>query len=194
METSAGTDRQSRLRALHRRWRATGAGGRRIPGGRGHTVTVVTSTPPPSRTCTPGWRRASSHEVLNGVRVHRWRRVGRSARALRWWLRQRGGWRSTRLLLGEDPGWFLGPFRRRMLAPLLFTRQMWWFPPTGISLQPCGAMRRPCQGLPVVGLPLFHIARPWADRPAIARCSEDAHGHRVDRGRGRVCPGPGALR
>jgi len=137
--------------------------------GRGHTVTVVTLNAATQQDMyTQDGAGLPSHEVLNGVRVHRVAPGGgRSARALRWWLRQRGGWRSTRLLLGEDPGWFLGPpSAAGMLAPLLFTRadvvvSANWHFSSAAAVQCAGRVR----GLPVVGLPLFHIARPWADRP-----------------------------
>lgn len=146
--------------------------------GRGHQVTVVTldaaSQPDMLR---PRGSGLPPDEILNGVRI---RRVapggGRTERAFRWWLGRRGGWRSAHLLLGDDATWLLGPPSAAAMLPRLLSvpadlmvSANWGFPST-IAVDLAGRLRR----VPVVGLPLFHIARPWADQarysPMLARC------------------------
>lgn len=135
---------------------------------RGHSVTIVTlnAAKHPDMYTRDG-SGLPERETLNGVEI---RRVspsgGRSGRALTWWLRQRGGWRSAHLVLG-DGVWGLGRpsalglFREllRLEADVLVSAN--WAYASTYAAHLAARLR----GMPVVGLPLFHIACPWAAHP-----------------------------
>jgi glycosyltransferase involved in cell wall biosynthesis len=136
---------------------------------RGHEVTVLTFD------CATLYdlgaaRRGSlpKQETLNGVRVMRVDpREGRLGRLLQWWLRQRGAWRATALLFGDEHLWPLSlPCGMRMVLPLsrleadVVTLVNW-----GFSSSYWACLPRPFRRAPRVAFPVLHIARQWADNP-----------------------------
>lgn len=136
---------------------------------RGHDVTVLTFD------CATLYdlgaaRRGGlpKQETLNGVRVMRVDpRGGRLSGLLQWWLRQRGAWRATALLFGDEDLWPLSlPYGIRMVLPLsrleadVVTLVNW-----GYSASYWACLPRPFRRTPRVAFPVLHIAQEWADNP-----------------------------
>ena len=111
-------------------------------------------------------------ETLNGVRVMRVdAHGGRLHRLLQWWLRQRGAWRATALLFGDENLWPLSlPYGIRMVLPLarleadVVTLVNW-----GFSSSYWACLPRAFRRAPRVAFPVLHIAREWANNPLYPR-------------------------
>jgi len=146
---------------------------------RGHDVTVLTSN---AETMLDfGSSRGAGlppNETLNGVKVIR---VGPASPRLhelhRWWLRRRGGWRTSAWLLGEDL-WPLGvPSGLSMIMPLarikadVIVSVNWHF---GMSFWVCRSRR--LRRVPRVAVPVLHIEREWAHNPRYRRMFHDCDG------------------
>ena len=144
---------------------------------RGHQVTVFAVNGATQRELTlPDGGALPDHEIINGVEVRRFPPEDFATRAFRWWTNLPGGWRSSALVLREG----VGMVRRRpgplpMLPALLRARadvvtgMNWVFP-----LAYASHLMRRVRKVPLVGIPLLHISRPWADspsfRPMMATC------------------------
>ena len=146
---------------------------------RGHDVTVLTSDSETMLDFTS--RRGAGlprSERLNGVNVIR---VGPSTARVhewhRWWVRQRGGYRTSAWLLGDD-FWPLGvPSGLSMMLPLarikadVIVSVNWHF---GMSFWVCRSRR--LQSVPRVAVPVLHIEREWANNPRYRRMFQDCDG------------------
>jgi glycosyltransferase involved in cell wall biosynthesis len=146
---------------------------------RGHDVTVLTfDCAKISDFISPNGAGLPRREMLNGVRVIRVNPVGGPLNRLhQWWLRQRGGWRTTSWIMGQDL-WSLGlPSGLAMLPTLarlqadVVTSVNWHF---GVSFWVCRPrrLRRAAR----VAIPILHIDREWADKPVYARMLSDCDG------------------
>ena len=138
---------------------------------RGHSATVLTldaaRQPDMSRPAGAG---LPAHEVRRGVRIHRMTPGGGPLGAVAQWLNtRRGGYRLLQLLSGgladeiacvPSPLGFLSALMRSRIDVVLATN--WW---SNIPL--FGTLVAHHRRIPVVGLPLLHITRPWASRPAL---------------------------
>ena len=146
---------------------------------RGHSVSVLTFDAATQRDL--GASRGAglpARELLNGVRVIRVDPSGgRWHRLFQWWLRQRGGYRSSRWLLGPDfefhfarpSGFGLRRALHRLDADVVASVN-WHF---GAAHWAMKSSRR--RGIPHVAVPILHIERPWAQReiyaPMLAGCA-----------------------
>jgi glycosyltransferase involved in cell wall biosynthesis len=143
---------------------------------RGHDVTILTFDCRTLRDFSSALGAGlPPREMLNGVRIIRVKPVhGRLNRLHQWWLRQRGGWRTTQWIVGEDL-WPLGlPSGIGTVLPLarlpadVVTSFNWHF---GVSYWTC--LPRPLQRAPRVAIPILHIAREWAQKEIYARMLGD---------------------
>jgi len=146
---------------------------------RGHAVTVLTSN---SETMldfsSPRGAGLPPNETLNGVNVIR---VGpaspRPYELHQWWLRQRGGWRTSAWLLGEDLWPLNVPSGLSMVMPLarikadVIVSVNWHF---GMSFWVCRS--RHLRRVPRVAVPVLHIEREWAHNPRYPRMFRDCDG------------------
>jgi glycosyltransferase involved in cell wall biosynthesis len=143
---------------------------------RGHDVTVLTfDCARISDFISPHGAGLPRQEMLNGVRVIRVKPMGGPLnRVHQWWLRQRGGWRTTTWIMGQDL-WSLGlPSGLAMLPRLarlqadVVTSINWYF---GVSFWACPPrrLRRAAR----VAIPILHIEREWAHKPVYARMLND---------------------
>ena len=113
-----------------------------------------------------------ARETLNGVRVLRVQPMqGRVNRALHWWIRQRGGWRTTSLALGGGDLWpLMLPSGIGTVVPLsrlradVVTSVNWHF---GAAYWTC--LPRALRRAPRVAIPIFHIEREWAQNAIYTR-------------------------
>lgn len=144
---------------------------------RGHQVTVFTTnatTQPEMRSSRGG--NLPRHEVLNGVMVRRFPTDPLSARVTRGLLGLRGGWRASSWVFGEGvtmlrrlpaPHGLIGPVLRAR-ADVVVSANWIWPAAYGVHLA------RRIRPFRLVGLPILHVARAWADqplfRPMLARC------------------------
>lgn len=143
---------------------------------RGHSVTVLTFD------CATQRDFASSRgaglppdEMVNGVRVLR---VSPAARAFRsaheWWLRRRGGWRTSIWMFGESLWPLQQPSGIRFVLPLarleadVVTSANWGF---GAAYWVCRP--RSLRRAPRVAIPVLHIAQSWAQNPMYPRLLRD---------------------
>jgi glycosyltransferase involved in cell wall biosynthesis len=115
-------------------------------------------------------------ETINGVLVRRFPPEDRATRLMRGLTDLPGGWRSARSVLGDG----VGAVRRRP-GPLPFLPQLlraevdvvttvnWVWAPAY-----AGHLARRFRRFRLIGVPILHIARPWADsttfRPMLAQC------------------------
>ena len=138
---------------------------------RGHQVTVFTVNGATQREImSPAGGSLPALETINGVTVRRFPPEGRGTRAYRMWTRLPGAWRTSGLLLREGVG-VLG--RRPSPLPMLealfradadvVTTVNWVFPPAY-----AGHLVRRVKKFPLVGIPILHIARPWAAKPCVS--------------------------
>ena len=140
---------------------------------RGHTVSVLTFD------CASQSDLRASHgaglpakELLNGVGISRVDPSGGRLHQLhQWWLRKRGGWRTTAWLLGEDFEFKFGrPSGLGMILPVLRLQAdvvasvNWHF---GAAYWTLRSSR--LKGVPHVAVPILHIERPWAQRAVYGR-------------------------
>ncbi|HSQ32341.1 MAG TPA: glycosyltransferase family 4 protein [Gemmatimonadaceae bacterium] len=139
---------------------------------RGHDVTVLTfdcATQLDFR--SPRGAGLPPDEMLNGVRVIR---VNPTARAFnsahQWWLRRRGGWRTSMWLFGDELWPLEPPNGAGFLRPLarleadVVTSANWCFGAAYWVCRPRGLRRTPR-----VAIPVLHIARDWANNPLYPR-------------------------
>lgn len=133
---------------------------------RGHEVTVVTANVRNCWDLWPGiWGDLPEAEVINGVKVLRlppnggWLGLG-----LDRWLELRGGYRSSRLILGADGVEFVSrkplliqliPYLVREKADIVASMN-WYWPPAYHAY-----LARKLKRFTLVGIPLFHTARAW---------------------------------
>ena len=132
---------------------------------RGHDVTVLTFDCATQRdfwTSRPAG--LPRRETINGVHVVRVGAApGRLHRMYEWWLRRRGGWRTTGWLVGMDDWALLGPSGINMLLPIaafradVVTSVNWCIAATHWACLPKWLRRAPR-----VGVPIFHIECDWA--------------------------------
>ena len=143
---------------------------------RGHDVTILTFDCATQRDFSSAIGAGlPPREMLNGVRIIRVKPVqARLNRLHKWWLRQRGGWRTTQWIVGKDL-WPLGlPSGIGTLLPLarlpadVVTSVNWHF---GVSFWTC--LPRPLQLAPRVAIPILHIAREWAQNETYSRMLRD---------------------
>ncbi|HKP30576.1 MAG TPA: glycosyltransferase family 4 protein [Gemmatimonadales bacterium] len=136
---------------------------------RGHQVTVFAVNGATQREImSPDGGSLPEHETINGVTVRRFPPEGRATRAFRQWTKIPGAWRSSALVLREGVG-MIGrrPSPLPMLAAVLraeadvVTAMNWVFPPAY-----AGHLARRVRTFPLVGIPLLHVARPWAESPS----------------------------
>ncbi len=135
---------------------------------RGHEVTVVTANVRSCWDLWPGrWGDLPEAEVINGVKVVRlrpdggWLGVG-----LDRWLEVRGGFKSARLIFGADGVKFVArkplliqliPYLVRERADIVASMN-WYWPPAYHAY-----LARKLRRFTLVGIPLFHTARPWCN-------------------------------
>jgi glycosyltransferase involved in cell wall biosynthesis len=140
---------------------------------RGHDVTVLTFDCRTQRDFqSVSGAGLPRDELLNGVRIVRvspayyW-----PERALRWWTRRRGGWRTTNWALGDALEFPLGrPSGLRAIRPLLglkadvISTVNWGF---GVSYW--GGISARLRRVPQVAVPILHIHSEWAALPIYGR-------------------------
>jgi glycosyltransferase involved in cell wall biosynthesis len=139
---------------------------------RGHDVTVLTFDCATMRDFTsPRGAGLPARETLNGVKIIRINpQGGRLVKVHQWWLRKRGGWRSTAWLLGGD-AWPIGlPSGLATVLPLarlsadVVSSTNWHF---GASFWTC--LPRHLRRVPRVAVPILHIEQQWAKKPIYSR-------------------------
>ena len=146
---------------------------------RGHQVTVITfDCATMSDFISPRGAGLPRREMLNGVQVIRVNPVGgRVNRLHRWWLQQRGGWRSTTWIMGKDLWPLALPSGFSTLLPLaqvradVVTSVNWHF---GVSFWVCRP--RGLRRVPRVAIPVLHIEQDWAKNPRYPRMFRDCDG------------------
>ncbi len=139
---------------------------------RGHDVTVFAfngSTQPEVVSARGG--NLPAVERIAAVRVRRFSPDAAAGRALRWWSRQPGGWRSASAVLGDGLGMALRrPNPIRLVPAILRERadvvvSANWIWPAAYAAHLARRLRR----FPLVGVPIFHISRPWSRSPLFER-------------------------
>jgi glycosyltransferase involved in cell wall biosynthesis len=143
---------------------------------RGHDVTVLTFNCATQRDFSSA-RGAGlpSRETMNGVKIIRVNPLGgRLSKVVQWWLRQRGGWRSMRWLMGGDL-WSTGlPSGLATILPLaglhadVVSSVNWHF---GAAFWTC--LPRHLRRMPRVAIPILHIEREWAQKRVYSRMLRD---------------------
>jgi glycosyltransferase involved in cell wall biosynthesis len=135
---------------------------------RGHQVTVLTFDCASQRDLgSPLGAGLPAAERLNGVSILRHNPVGGGlARLHRWWRHQRGGYRTSRWLFGEDWRFLTGrPNGMGMIRPILDLS-----PSVVVSINWCfgvaywTSLAARLGRIPHVGIPVMHFERPWAQR------------------------------
>lgn len=135
---------------------------------RGHEVTVVTANVRSCWDLWPGtWGDLPQVEVINGVKVVRLRPDGGwLGLGLDRWRQVRGGYRSLRLIFGADGVEFVNrkplliqliPYLARERADIVACMNWYWPPAYHVYLA------RKLRRFTLVGIPLFHTARPWCN-------------------------------
>lgn len=114
-------------------------------------------------------------EVINGVTVRRFPPGDWVTRLFSKWMELPGAWRATSLLLGPDARYHHRPSPRGILQELHRTEtdvviaMHWSFAPAW-----AGYVARRTRDFALVGVPLLHIGRPWAEDkafpPMLAAC------------------------
>ena len=114
-------------------------------------------------------------EVVNGVRVIRVHPMGgRLNRLHQWWLRQRGGWRTTLWVVGEDHWPLMLPSGLGLMMPLsrlpadVVTAVNWHF---GAAFWVC--LPRKLRRTPRVAIPVLHIEQEWSRNARYGRMLSD---------------------
>jgi len=139
---------------------------------RGHDVNVLTfdcATMPDFG--SPRGAGLNPSETINGVRVTRVAPASpRFQRMHEWWLKQRGGWRTSAWLFGDDVWPLQPPSGVGLVVPLarmkadVVVSVNWHF---GMSYWVCRP-RHLCS-TPRVAFPILHIEREWAHNPIYPR-------------------------
>jgi len=136
---------------------------------RGHEVTVVTANVSDHANLWPGKHgNLVEREVINGVKVIRFSpNGGVLGSAVQGWQRIRGGYRSSILLFGKDRMELItgNPMLVQLIPYLIRTRvdivaSMNWYWPPAYQVH----LARKVKRFTLVGIPLFHTARPWCNR------------------------------
>ena len=138
---------------------------------RGHEVTILTANVRNMRDQNTGTCAGLPEtEVINGVKVVRFRPDGGVLGSMLrgWHDHVRGSYRSTSMILGKDGvELFLQVPRLIQLIPRLVSARTdvvasanWFWSPAYYAH--LAKLMRP---FPLVGIPLFHTAEPWCDRP-----------------------------
>jgi glycosyltransferase involved in cell wall biosynthesis len=141
---------------------------------RGHEVIVLTADVSFHEDLWPGRPGGlPEKETINGVRVVRMAPGGGCVSAMfEAWKRMRGGYRSLRLLFGEDGLEFLTrrPFLTSLIPTLLRTRAdvvtaaNWYWPPVYHAY-----LAKKLKRFTLVGIPLFHTAEAWCNQEIYRR-------------------------
>jgi glycosyltransferase involved in cell wall biosynthesis len=143
---------------------------------RGHSVTVLTYDCATMRDFnSPRGAGLPRRETLNGVQIVRLSPVeGAASRLHQWWLRQKGGWRTTAWIVGQEMWPFMLPSGMGMVLPLarlradVVTSVNWHF---GVAFWTC--LPRSMRRAPRVAIPIMHIAQEWAQKPIYSRLLRD---------------------
>jgi glycosyltransferase involved in cell wall biosynthesis len=143
---------------------------------RGHDVTVLTfDCATLSDFRKPHGAGLARDEIVNGVRVIRVDPVaGRLNRFHQWWLRQRGGWRTSTWIMGDDLWPLELPSGFGILRPLarlqadVVTSVNWYF---GTAFWVCRP--RHLRRTPRVAIPVLHTYQEWAYNPIYNRMLGD---------------------
>ena len=143
---------------------------------RGHQVTVLTFDCATLRDFhSPSGAGLPRNEMLNGVRVIRVNPTGgRLNRMHQWWMRQRGGYRTTMWLVGDDLWPLMLPSGLGLVLPLsrlhadVVTAVNWHF---GASFWVC--LPRRVQRTPRVAVPVLHIEQDWSRNVRYGRMLSD---------------------
>ena len=137
---------------------------------RGHDVTVLTANARNSSDLFRGIHGGLAEaEVINGVQVVRFDPSGQTLGAgLRRWLQLPGGWRSLKVIFGEDGMEMLGtqlhpmgiiPYLLRTHADIVMAMNWYWSPAYYTYLA------KQLRDFVFVGIPQFHTAETWCQRP-----------------------------
>ena len=137
---------------------------------RGHDVTVLTANARNSTDLFHGIHGGLMEvEVINGVRVVRFDPNGQTFGAwLKLWLQLPGGWRSLRIVFGEDGMEMLTaqpqliqiiPYLLRAHADVVMAMNWHWSPAYHTYLA------KHLRDFVFVGIPQFHTAETWCQRP-----------------------------
>jgi glycosyltransferase involved in cell wall biosynthesis len=137
---------------------------------RGHDVTVLTTNAGNSTDLFRGIHGGLTEaEVINGVQVVRFDPSGRILGAwLKRWSQLPGGWRSLRIVFGEDGMEMLAaqpqlfqiiPYLLRTHADIVMAMNWHWSPAYHTYLA------KQLRDFVFVGIPLFHTAETWCQRP-----------------------------
>lgn len=147
---------------------------------RGHDVTVLTANARNTADLFRGiYGGLPKAEVINGVHVVRFDPSGKMfGSGLRRWLQLPGGWRSLKVVFGEDGMEMLGtqpqplgliPYLLRTHADIVMTMNWHWSPAYYTYLA------KQLRDFVFVGIPQFHTAETWCERPIyrkiLASCS-----------------------
>lgn len=143
----------------------------------GHEVRVITSNV--SSVWAPEFANLPESETLNGVRIERLHpQGGRLGHILKTWQSVRGGYRSSRIILGEEGVDLIRAHPNLLqLIPCLLNCQAdivsafnYLWPPAYYAY-----LARKLKRFTLVAVPLFHPAEDWAHRPLhrkmLASCS-----------------------
>ena len=146
---------------------------------RGHDVTVVTANVKNTADLFRGIQGGLPEtELLNGVRVVRFDPAGgRLGAGLRRWLAASGGWRSLRMVFGEDGLELLGlqpqliqliPYLLRARPDVVMAMNWYWAPVYYAHLA------KQLRSFPLIGIPQFHTAEQWCSRKIYDRLLSSA--------------------
>jgi glycosyltransferase involved in cell wall biosynthesis len=137
---------------------------------RGHEVTVLTTN---VRSHWDLWAGRSGNlpekEIIGGVEVHRFSPESSSlGRALEKWVQLKGGWRSASWAIGTEALEMLlqGPAAFSLIPAVLNSRadivaaMNWYWRPAYLTY-----LARKLKRFTLVGIPLFHTAQAWCERP-----------------------------
>jgi glycogen synthase len=137
---------------------------------RGHEVTVLTTNVRSHWDLWPGrGGNLPDKEVINGVEVHRLSpQRDLAGKALEKWIQLKGGWRSAgwafgaeglEMLLQGPPAFRLIPYVLNSRADIVAAMNWYWRP--GYLTYLARKLKR----FTLVGIPLFHTAQTWCERP-----------------------------
>jgi glycosyltransferase involved in cell wall biosynthesis len=141
---------------------------------RGHQVTILTADVKDSWAIVSNQRGGlPGHEIVNGVKVVRFDpRGGLLGAMLRASMTVRGGYRLLSAILSHDEMAYLlrGPQLFNMIPHIvssgvdIVASMNWYWPPAYHAY-----LARRLKRFTLVGIPLFHTARPWVDHPVYRR-------------------------
>lgn len=148
---------------------------------RGHQVTVFTVNVSKEPDLAKGnFGGLPEDEIINSVRVKRFRpNAGASVKLFNKWARLKGGYRSLSLLLRKEgvarlsaspQAFSMIPSIVRFEADIVTTIN-WYWPPAYY-----GYLARKMRRFTLVGIPLFHTAGAWSNRPIYVRMLAESNG------------------